>query len=89
MRRLGLLATQLQQAAHLSPDRLPQGVLATSNVLLSAALGNQQVRTVILLLAAAWLAAVLLLMVLLPAAAALHQSVHLAVVISNVLVDSL
>jgi hypothetical protein len=43
MRRLGLAATQLQQqAAHLTPDRLPQAVLAASN-LLSAALGNQQV----------------------------------------------
>jgi len=44
MRRLGLAATQLQQAAHSAPDRLPQAVLAASSLLWSAALGNQQVR---------------------------------------------
>ncbi|WIA34808.1 hypothetical protein OEZ86_013108 [Tetradesmus obliquus] len=43
MRRLGLAATQLQQAAHSAPDRLPQAVLAASSLLWSAALGNQQV----------------------------------------------
>jgi hypothetical protein len=71
------LATQLQQAAHLSPDRLHQGVLAASNLLLSTALGNQQVRTLLPLLADAQLAVVLLLLVLLLAAAALGSSLCL------------